>query len=198
MKPHEAAVKRILGILAYLLRNADPDGMELYFTGAPGKFKSKDPSKLVEKFQANNPKGLTNIRIRFDNIIDGYIEGLDRSWFRRKIKPIRSLNIYVLTNGIWQPDVDLAPPIKRLLAKLGEHGKYQVGIQFISFGRDVDALRRLDKIDDDLGLEEDIVDHEPSTGNVWKMLFGSTDPWFDGSNNKKCQTANPNPNPAGR
>ena len=27
----------------------------------------------------------------------------------------------------------------------------------------------------------DIIDHERSTGNVWKMLFGATDPWFDGS-----------------
>jgi hypothetical protein len=154
MKPHEAEVKRILGILAYLLKDADPDGMELYFTGAPKKFKSKDPSKLIERFLANEPKGLTNIRIRFDSIIDGYIEGFDKSWLRRKIKPIRSLNIYVLTNGIWQPNIDLAPPIKRLLAKLGEHGKYQVGIQFISFGRDAEALKRLDKIDDDLGLDE--------------------------------------------
>jgi len=150
------------------------------------------------RFLANKPKGLTNIRIRFDSIIDGYIEGFNKSWFKRKIKPIRSMNIYVLTNGIWQPNIDLAPPIKRLLAKLGEHGKYQVGIQFISFGRDTEALTRLNKIDDDLGLDEDIVDHEPSSGNVWKMLFGSTDPWFDGS--KKCQTANTNlaSGPSGR
>jgi hypothetical protein len=156
MKPHETEVKRILGILGYLLKDTDPDGMELYFTNtvAHKTFKSKDPSKLVQRFLANKPKGLTNIRIRFDSIIDGYIEGFHRSWLKRKLKPIHSLNIYVLTNGIWQPNIDLAPPIKRLLAKLEEQGKYQVGIQFISFGRDSEALKRLDQIDDDLGLDE--------------------------------------------
>lgn len=155
MKPHEAEVKRILGILAYLLKDADPDGMELYFTGAPGKLKSKDPSKLIERFLANKPKGLTDIRIRFDSIIDRYIERMDKSWFRKKIKPIRSLNIYVLTNGIWQPNVDLAPSINRLLANLGEEGwKYQVGIQFISFGHDSEALKRLEKIDNRVGLDK--------------------------------------------
>jgi hypothetical protein len=53
---------------------------------------------------------------------------------------------------------------------------------------------------DALFANRDIVDHEPSTGNVWKMLFGSTDPWFDGANKKKCQTtnANTNTNPSGR
>jgi hypothetical protein len=27
---------------------------------------------------------------------------------------------------------------------------------------------------------KDIVDTEPSYGNVWKMLLGTIDPWFDG------------------
>lgn len=154
MASHEPDVKRILSILAYFLKNADPDGMELYFAGAPGKFKSKEPMKLVEKFVANKPKGVTNIKPRLTSIINGYIDGFEKSWLQRKFKPMRSLNIYVLTDGIWQPSIDLAPPIKRLLAKLEEHGKFQVGIQFISFGKDTEALKRLDKIDEGLGLNE--------------------------------------------
>jgi hypothetical protein len=43
------------------------------------KFKSKDPSKLIERFLANRPGGLANICIWFDSIIDGYIEGFDKS-----------------------------------------------------------------------------------------------------------------------
>lgn len=29
-------------------------------------------------------------------------------------------------------------------------------------------------------LRRDIVDAEPADGNVWKMLLGSLDKWFDG------------------
>lgn len=72
-----------------------------------------------------------------------------------------------------------------------------MGIQFISFGQDPVALARMDKLDAGLGLEmyviyllciivsvlltyhRDIVDHERSNGNVWKMILGAIDPDFD-------------------
>ena len=152
MTAHEAKVKRILGILAYLVKDSDPDGLELYFTCSKRKCKESDPLRLVAKFESNVPGGLTDIRTRLSSIIDNYIKGFDRNWLMKKMKPIRSLNIYVLTDGIWQPNADLTPPIRRLLNKLNEHGQYQVGIQFISFGSNSDALERLDKLDDGLGL----------------------------------------------
>jgi hypothetical protein len=204
MKSHEAEVKRILEILAYLVKDSDPDGLDLYFTCSKRKFREKDPVKLVSKFASNIPGGLTEIRRSLSLIIDNYIKGFDRNKLRKLFRPIRSLNIYVLTDGIWQPNTDLTPPIQRLVQKLNDNGKYQVGIQFISFGNNVEALKRLDELDDKLGLamyvlasisislhyeehvlmfsgNRDIIDHEPATGNVWKMLFGSTDPWFDGN-----------------
>jgi hypothetical protein len=151
MKAHETEVKRILGILAYLVKDSDPDGLELYFTCSKNHFKEKDPSKLVTKFVSNKPGGLTDIRTRLTLIIDGFIEGFDRNWFMKKLKPVRSLNIYVLTDGIWQPNTDLTPPLQRLINKLDENGQYQVGIQFISFGNRAGALERLNELDDDLG-----------------------------------------------
>ena len=152
MTAHEAEVKRILGILAYLVKDSDPDGLELYFTCSKKKFKEKDPTKLVTGFTTNKPGGLTDIRIRLGSIIDDYIKGFDRNWLKRKLKPVRSLNIYVLTDGIFQPNTDLTPPLQRLINKLNEHGQYQVGIQFISFGNDTEALKRLDEWDDKLSL----------------------------------------------
>jgi hypothetical protein len=151
MKAHEAEVKRILGILAYLVKDSDPDGLELYFTCSKQCFKEKEPSKLVAKFLSNVPGGLTDIRTRLASIIDEFIKGFDRNWLMKKFKPVRSLNIYVLTDGIWQPDTDLTQPIQRLIKKLDENGQYQVGIQFISFGNREVALERLNALDDDLG-----------------------------------------------
>lgn len=151
MKAHEAEVKRILNILSYLLKDSDPDGLELYFTCSKQQFRTKEPSKLVAKFVSNVPGGLTDIRTRLTSIIDDFIKGFDRNWLRKKFKPIRSLNIYVLTDGIWQPNTDLTPPLQRLIKKLDENGQYQVGIQFISFGNRTVALERLNELDDDLG-----------------------------------------------
>ena len=152
MKAHEADVKRTLDILAYLVKDSDPDGLELFFTCSKQKFKEKNPSKLVAGFAKNTPRGLTDIRIRLSSIIDDYIKGFDRKWYKKVFKPIRSLNIYVLTDGIWQPNTDLRPPIRRLIDKLEKNGQYQVGIQFISFGNNSEALKRLDDLDDNLGL----------------------------------------------
>ena len=152
MKAHEAGVKRILGILAYLVKDSDPDGLELFFTCSKKKIKDKDPAKLVAGFAANKPGGLTDIRTRLTLIIDNYIKRFDRNWFLKKVKPDRSLNIYVLTDGIWQSVTDLTPLIQRLIKKLSEDGRYQVGIQFISFGNDPDAIKRLNHLDDNLGL----------------------------------------------
>lgn len=71
----------------------------------------------------------------------------------KKLKPVRSLTIYVLTDGIWRPDIDLTQPLRRLVKKLDENGKYDVGIQLISFGNGEAALNRLNKLDDNLSKE---------------------------------------------
>ncbi|KAH8764701.1 hypothetical protein F5882DRAFT_247628, partial [Hyaloscypha sp. PMI_1271] len=59
-----------------------------------------------------------------------------------------------------------------------------VGIQFIRFGNNFAGQKRLKRLDDNLTVEKagvkiDIVDTEPSKGNVWKMLLGAINPWFD-------------------
>jgi hypothetical protein len=58
-----------------------------------------------------------------------------------------------------------------------------VGIEFIRFGDDEVGKMRLEFLDND-GLQNynvpgDIVDTEPSTGNVFKMLLASTDRAWD-------------------
>lgn len=37
----------------------------------------------------------------------------------------------------------------------------------------------------------DIVDHEPSDGNIWKMLLGSTNDYYDSQNETQQTTATP-------
>ena len=61
----------------------------------------------------------------------------------------------------------------------------QVGIQFIRFGEDELGMKRLRYLDDQLPKEKerplarDICDTTPANGNVWKMMLGSIDPYWD-------------------
>jgi len=153
MAVHENEVCQILGMLAYLVKDSDPHGLELFFTCSNPKFKERDPDKLVKGFKKNTPRGITDIRLRLGDIIDSYLKGFERGWIMKRVRKVRSLNIYVLTDGIWQPSNDLRPVLKRLIAKLNEKGRYVVGIQFISFGNNSDALERLDHLDDKLKRE---------------------------------------------
>lgn len=75
--------------------------------------------------------------------------------FRKlKPKPVRSLNVYIFTDGIWQPECDLKPLIRRVVNKLKGNEPYKVGIQFISFGEDARGLESLETLDDFLDREE--------------------------------------------
>ncbi|KAI4643857.1 hypothetical protein J4E93_006870 [Alternaria ventricosa] len=74
--------------------------------------------------------------------------------------------------------------ITHLVDNLWKAGKLQhVGIQFIRFGDDPIGKQRLEYLDNDnlkhYEVPGDIVDTEPSTGNVFKMLLASTDPSWD-------------------
>lgn len=64
------------------------------------------------------------------------------------------MSLYVLTDGIWKPPADASTSIRSLVKELQElgFGKAQVAIQFIRFGEDPDALRRLEALDDNLDL----------------------------------------------
>jgi hypothetical protein len=125
-----------------------------------------------------------------------------------------SLNIYVLPDGILQPQFEVAQPIRRLVAKLKENGKYQVGIQLISFDSDSnsEALIRLKDLHDNLGFRyvsancsavrifseehfvdfsvySDIIDHKMCGGFcLGPLILGLTD---QGNPSCKCRTRSP-------
>ena len=72
----------------------------------------------------------------------------------------------------------------KTLEDLGADNK-KVGIQLIRFGNDAVGIQRLEYLDAGLkrkhqdNLNRDICDTESANGNVWKMLLGSIDPYWD-------------------
>lgn len=132
----------------------------------------------------------------------------NRFSLRTRQSPIKPLSLYIFTDGIWQPGYDGVPPIEALIEKLTalRLPKEQVGIQFIRFGDSPEGIKRLEYLDsglrkkfgkqrfegtpssnslkrsfaDDLFMLRDHVDTEPFlNGNLWKMLLGAINDWFD-------------------
>lgn len=131
-----------------------------------------------------------------------------RLGLRTRQTSTKPLSLYIFTDGIWQPGCDGVPPIEALIVKLTalKLPKEQVGIQFIRFGNNEEGIKRLEYLDsglcgkfgkqrfegtsgsnllkwcfaDDLFTFRDHVDTEPFLkGNLWKMLLGAVNAWFD-------------------
>jgi hypothetical protein len=157
MAPHWKSLTKVVETLSYILKDVDPNGLDLSFTISTDALKkTKKTSKLVDmvKSRSKHLKGTTDMNLRLTEILDAYQTELEKpkSFLRKLVLP---LNLYILTDGIWEPNCDAAEPIKNLVNKLNrlDKGRVQVGIQFISFGENAAALERLDILDSRLGLK---------------------------------------------
>jgi hypothetical protein len=152
----------VFSILAYIVKECDDDGLDLYFTMSSENNHNNHTTPLVDLIKKRRPRGTSEISFRLDAILENYKSRLlnqhslrrpGHSMFAPK-EDVRPLNLYIFTDGAWQEGSDAAPAIKnvvKLLQKLGLPAK-QVGIQFISFGDNQENLKKLETLDDDLGL----------------------------------------------
>ena len=162
MSPHWNDMASVFSILAYMVKTCDPDGIDLYFTMSPDKYHNRNSSPLVEIVEKRGCQGSSNISFRLDSILSDYKSKLkdqyglrtSHSRFAPK-KDVRPLNLYIFTDGRWRPKCDPSSAIKNLVDLLVDLKleATQVGIQFISFGDNKADLRRLEHLDDELGLK---------------------------------------------
>ncbi|KAK5561121.1 hypothetical protein LTR46_001431 [Exophiala xenobiotica] len=186
MQQHWLKVQMVTRICAYFLKRYDDNGMDVYFASSREGMNSKNVTPLMTRIAGHPARGTSDIGSRLGNLVTEYINKIEGRHPKSFIhlfndKPPKNLNVYVLTDGIWQSTSDAKTPIKRLVAMLGRQNRdsAQVGIQFIFFGDNQQAREKLERLDDDLGLEMDIVDMEPADGNVLKMLTGAILKNFD-------------------
>jgi hypothetical protein len=157
MAPHWKSLIKVFEALSYILKDVDPNGLDLSFTVSRDSLtKIKKTSQLLQmvKDRSKSLKGTTDMNLKLTAILEEYQAELEKpkSFFRKAILP---RNLYILTDGIWEPNCDASGPIKSLVNKLNQLGKgrVQVGIQFISFGENSEAIQRLDNLDSGLGLK---------------------------------------------
>ena len=157
MSVHWPQVKKVFGLLSYMVEDCDPNGLELYFTNTSKIFRSKNTSSLLRELEMMTPKGLPDMRSRFGSIIEKY----QGKFGKRKLSSLfresspRKLSLYVLTDAVWQPKIDLTTTIRTLVRSLEDHklANKQIGIQFIRFGNDPEGIRRLQELDSGLELD---------------------------------------------
>lgn len=157
MKTHWPNVMSTVHVLGEMLTGKDPDGMELYFMSSPNKNKSKNASTLVNFCRANAPREgcteYTEISARLSTILFEYQKNIEPRGMRaiwRKIRPVRPLNVYVLTDGKWEYKSDPRKCIKSLATKLDGAESFPqdaCGIQFIQYGHDTRGKERLEYLD---------------------------------------------------
>jgi hypothetical protein len=161
MRPYWHNVKSVLRVLAYMLKSCDDNGMDLYFTIATTRCNSKTSTGLVQHLSGKALKGTSDIGSRLSTILHEYQTSLRQPisprWFgfvQAKQGTVKPLNVYILTDAIWQPQSDAVEPITALIKTLQElnYPRKQVGIQFIRFGNDPEGIKKLEHLDSGLGL----------------------------------------------
>jgi hypothetical protein len=163
MEPHWDDMTDLFAVIAWLIKDADPDGIEVYFTVSDGKpIKARNTTPLMAALKSKPRAGMTDIKLSLGRILDEYKSRLlerktHQSFWKtawKTSKDVRPMTLYVLTDGRWEPPADAETPIRGLAKKLEDLGlqRSQIGIQFIRFGDDSEGLARLEFLDDGLGL----------------------------------------------
>jgi len=158
-------VADVFATLFGLLRPYDNNGIDVYFTMSSGKHNFKDVKEAVDLVsrKVRSAAGISNFSVRLSEILEDYCNRLHKNTSTRRVpfvglfaKPKKPMTIFVLTDGIWGTDSEVyaAQAISNTVRKLGELGKHpsQVGIEFIQFGDNEEAKKKLDELDSGLGL----------------------------------------------
>ena len=163
----------------------DADGIDIWFLNNKSIYTNVNDVYAVESiFNRVTPSGSTPIGTRLYNILNPYVQALQRGETR---KP---LNIIVITDGAATDDpesviVDAAKKLDAIQAP-----PWQVGIQFFQVGDDREAAEVLRELDDalvDMGCKRDMVDTVPnnecgaslSAEMILKTVLGGVHRRFD-------------------
>jgi hypothetical protein len=157
MKQHWAVVTEVLITLAMKIGPLDKDGLDLSYAigskhnlrdikgwGIPKAFKSS----MQDAGEKINHKYKTNMKETLERIFDTYTD------------TSKKMTLIVLTDGLWEgcaneDDVEklIASFITNLKPKLKKWESRWFSIQFVSFGENLRALERLQKLDDNMPIE---------------------------------------------
>jgi len=169
MRAYWSEARDLLEVLAYKCKDTDMDGIDLMFTCKDVELRSTSKvSKLLEAMQQPDarprPGMETDIVEALDRVFRRYSSinakpagkyRTIRSVFQPARERSRFMTIIIFTDGVWS----LSPPLGeierflansiRTVARLGA-SRRSVTIQFIRFGDESEAIKRLQILDKEL------------------------------------------------
>jgi hypothetical protein len=137
MRKHWGNVQKVFETVSYIVKEVDPDGFDLWFTG-PGK-PLKNCQKTTAPLQAvelRRHQGTTDINDKLTRIFDDYVEALQkpRTGFLAKLsKPVKPLNLYVFTDGVWEKDCNPRYSVENFVRQLETLHKVKAKWAYSSF-----------------------------------------------------------------
>lgn len=162
MEKHWKDVKTLFGVLCYLVKTSDKDGVDLFFTRHGGEYNSCKRTELAQHLE-RRLDGPSDMEKSLKKILERHAQELineskPKTRFGRK-RQAMPMNIYVLTDAAWHSRCNASAPIQDFIDALRQRwdgpppGGWS-GVQFISFGDDRDALACLDSLDTFLDLRK--------------------------------------------
>lgn len=153
--------------LSYLVKTADPNGIiELILTSNAGKRKSSrrnETNSLLEILKKQGPsRGPCNMEDSLRTVL-GQVKDMIPPTPRKlpRLHPgksqVKGVNVYIFTDGVWEGGRDVKcgveEPIQDLTTFMKQNGKGRTSaaLQFVQFGDDELAEKRLKYLDDELG-----------------------------------------------
>lgn len=188
MKEHWPEVSNFFSAFAYLTKTVDVDGsIDLCFTVSNEKCSSKKSSVLRSKVTERglHLNATSNPETACDKILREWKKKANPSKLASLIShtTLPPVTLYILTDGVWEDRSDLSSFVKDVVDFMNQKdlSRKHIGIQFVQFGHDQRGTDRLTHLDTGLKnrLGKDIVDTEPSDGNILKVLLGPVDDTFD-------------------
>jgi hypothetical protein len=170
MELHQDQVRATLEALTYLVKDLDPNGIDLYFTMSDTVGHEKHTSRLLKLF---DEVGFCDEQANMDFALSRILEGNNkRRWGLSSLtgSSERGKMVYVLTDAKWHGnrDLDGMPElIKRQVVKTGSNARDKLAIQFIQFGEDSLGTWRLKELDGGLegrGVDEYVLTIEAKKG----------------------------------
>lgn len=163
-KLHWNEVVPTVRALSYLVKDADPNGIELFLTSRPTKPEKAlhgVTSSLVDflkSFKESDTQPICNMENSLGDILNPVKDRLAPSRFRLSSRTPKT-SIYILTDALWEltdrVKCGVENPIISLIDKMKKHNimRTDVSIQFIRFGDDALSKKRLKYLDN--GLAKD-------------------------------------------
>ncbi|ORY57867.1 uncharacterized protein BCR38DRAFT_81607 [Pseudomassariella vexata] len=185
MSPLWNEVTITLQVLAAKVEGLDNDGIDLIFTfnDRNNVRNSKRNASYVFRDAMNRAKAPQDDSKPYGTDMARTLGEIFQQYLKR---PSKKMTLLILTDGVWEG----SPDPNEVENKIATFLKSPViestfrdrafSIQFISFGQS--GISRLEALDDDMTKKyhiTDVIDHEPYSGDVYKMILGSFEKSFD-------------------